>query len=95
MNKTSTINIRVDEDTHRELRRLAKDIGLPASSLVSASIRQMLRSREVSFSASLRPTPYLQRIIKEAEADWRSRRRNVEGPFDSADEMIAALGLEE
>ncbi|MEK7479398.1 MAG: hypothetical protein AAB634_02585 [Patescibacteria group bacterium] len=95
MNKTSTLNIRVDEKTHRELKKFAEHIGIPASSLVNASIRQMLRTREAVFSASLKPTAYLEGLIKEAETDWRAGRRNIEGPFKSADEMIAALGLEE
>ena len=92
MSKTSTINIRVDERTHQELKKFAEHIGIPASSLVNASIRQMLRTREVAFSTSLKPTAYLQNIIEEAEADY-TEDRNIEGPFRSADEMIAALGL--
>jgi antitoxin component of RelBE/YafQ-DinJ toxin-antitoxin module len=84
------MNIRVDEVTRRELKDFAAKIGIPASSLVNASIRQMLRSGKVEFDTGREPTPYLQKIIKEAEADYAAGR-NVHGPFDSAEEMIANL----
>ena len=80
----------MDEKTRRELKDFATQIGIPASSLVNAGIRQMLRSREVTFTTALEPTPYLQKIIKEAEADYKAGR-NIRGPFDTAEEMIADL----
>ena len=64
------MNIRVDEATRRDLKEFAAKLGIPASSLVNASIRQMLRNREVTFTTTLEPTPYLKKIIKEAEADY-------------------------
>jgi len=70
MSKTITMNIRVDEETRQELKEFANQVGIPASSLVNASIRQMLRSREARFSTGLEPTPYLKKIIKEVEADY-------------------------
>ena len=89
MSKTSNLNIRLDKATHQQLKDLAAQLGLPASSLVTASIRQMIRNRSVTFSTELQPTPYLQNLIKEAEADYAAGR--TYGPFTTAEEMIAAL----
>ncbi len=68
------MNIRLDEETRRELKDFAAQIGIPASSLVNANIRQMLRARKVTFNTTLEPTPYLEKIIKEAEADYAAGR---------------------
>jgi len=90
MSKTTTMNIRLDEATRQGLKDFAARLGIPASSLVNASIRQMLRAQAVTFTTTLEPTPYLQKIIKEAEADYAGGR-NIHGPFDSAEAMIAEL----
>jgi len=70
MSKTITMNIRMDEQTRKQLQVFAAQIGISATSLVNASIREMLRTQRVSFSTNLEPTPYLKKLIKEAEADY-------------------------
>ncbi len=72
MSKTITMNIRMDEDTRKKLKDFAGQVGIPATSLVNASIKQMLRNQQVTLSTSLEPTPYLEKIIKEAEADYKA-----------------------
>lgn len=73
MSKNITMNIRLDEDTRRELRDFAAEIGIPATTLVNASIKQMLRTREVTFRAALEPTPSLEEAIREAELDYETK----------------------
>lgn len=74
MSKTITMNIRMDEETRLKLKNFAGQVGIPATSLVNASIKQMLRSQRATFSTDLEPTPYLEKIIKEAEADYKAGR---------------------
>ncbi len=90
MSKTITMNIRMDEATRQDLKKFATDIGIPATSLVNASIRQMLRAGAVTFNTNLEPTPYLENIIMEAEADYKTGR-NIHGPFNTAKAMISDL----
>lgn len=90
MSKTITMNIRMDEDTRKKLKDFAGQVGIPATSLVNASIKQMLRTQQVILTTTLEPTPYLEKIIKEAEADYKAGR-DISGPFKTADEMITAL----
>ncbi len=68
------MNIRIDEDIRRELKDFAAELGMPTSSLVTACIKQMLRTRSVTFSAALRPTPYLAEMISTATADYEAGR---------------------
>ena len=83
------MNIRIDEDTRKELKDFAAEIGMPATSLVNACIKQMLRTREVTFSTALRPTPYLAQIIADAEADYSTRSHIVMAETD--EEILAHL----
>lgn len=90
MSKTTTMNIRMDEQTRKQLKAFADQLGMPATTLVNANIKEMLRTKKVSFSTNPEPTPYLQKIIKEAEADYAAGK-NISGPFDTAEAMIADL----
>jgi len=68
------MNIRMDEDTRKNLKEFAGQVGIPATTLVNAGIKQMLRNRGVTFTTGLEPTPYLEKLIKEAEADYNAGR---------------------
>ena len=90
MAKNITMNIRIAEDTRRKLKDFSDEIGIPATSLVNASIKQMLRNREVTFSAAREPTPYLEEIIREAEVDNITKSNTTITETD--EETLAHLG---
>lgn len=87
---TAILNIKTDPETKQQLKAFAAQVGLPVSALLNAQIKQMLRNGKVEFSTTLEPTPYLEAIIKEAKADYKAGR-NIHGPFDTAEAMIAEL----
>ena len=74
---TAILNIKTDPDTKEQLKAFAAQVGLPVSALLNAQIKQMLRNGKVEFSTALEPTPYLETIIKEAEADYRAGKNIV------------------
>jgi antitoxin component of RelBE/YafQ-DinJ toxin-antitoxin module len=74
---TAILNIKTDPDTKQRLKTFAAQVGLPVSALLNAQIKQMLRNGKVEFSTSLEPTPYLEAIIKEAEADYKAGKNIV------------------
>lgn len=90
MNKTITMNVRMDAATRRKLQDFANQIGIPATALVNASIRQMLRTRQAHFTTDLEPTPYLQKILKGAEKDIKTGK-NLSPVFESVDDMFDHL----
>ena len=77
MSRTITMNIRMDEDTRKKLKEFSGQVGIPATSLVNASIKQMLRNQQVILTTKLEPTSYLEQLIKEAETDYRAGRSIV------------------
>lgn len=84
------INFKVDKEIKEEAQKLARDLGVPLSTIINAQIKQMLRSRTVTLTTDLQPTPYLEKIIEEAEDDYAAGR-NIYGPFETAEAMIASL----
>jgi antitoxin component of RelBE/YafQ-DinJ toxin-antitoxin module len=74
---TAILNIKTDPDTKDQLKAFAAQVGLPVSALMNAQIKQMLRNGKVEFSTTLEPSPYLEGIIKEAEADYETGKNVV------------------
>jgi hypothetical protein len=72
------------------LKDFASEVGIPAASLVNAQIKEMLRRGEARFTTSLEPTPYLEGLMREAEADYAAGR-NISPAFDSVDDMFDHL----
>lgn len=88
MSKT-IINIKTDAKTKRELKQFAAELGMPMTAIINAQIKQMLRSRTVILTTDLKPTPYLEKIIKEAEADYAAGRNITR--TNSIEEALAHL----
>jgi len=86
----TTLNVKIDAKTKQSLKEFAAEVGVPVSSLVNGTIRQMLRDRKVVFSTALEPTPYLAKILKETEADIATGQ-NLSPVFESVDNMFDHL----
>ncbi|MDP3772439.1 MAG: hypothetical protein Q8Q94_03635 [bacterium] len=62
---------------------------MPLSTAVNVFLRQFVRDRELVISASFKPSPYLERIIEEAEAEHREGK--TKGPFQTVDALVVSL----
>ncbi len=86
---TTILNIKTDKKLKAAAQETAKELGVPLSTAINAFLKQFVREKELTLSVrSLVPTPYLQRIIKEAEKEYA--RGESFGPF-SAKELIEHL----
>ncbi|PJE73301.1 MAG: hypothetical protein COV00_00595 [Candidatus Tagabacteria bacterium CG10_big_fil_rev_8_21_14_0_10_40_13] len=79
------INIKTDKSVKENAQKVAKDLGLPLSSVVNAFLKEFVRSRSITFSAMPKMTPYLERILGKTEKDIKEGK-NMTGPFNSARE---------
>lgn len=68
------LSIKTDEQTKRELKAFASELGVSSTAFVNMVIRQALRDRRVVLSTDLEPTPYLEKIMREADADYKADR---------------------
>ncbi|MDO8521207.1 MAG: hypothetical protein Q7S52_03765 [bacterium] len=88
--KTAMINIKTEKEIKEQAQKLAAELGFSLSALVTASLKQFVRTREVQFSALPRMTPYLEGVIREAEKDLKAGK-NLSPMFTNAKDMDAYL----
>lgn len=88
---TKTIlNIKTDKVLKKSAQETATELGIPLSTAVNAFLRQFVRDREITLSASYTPSVYLEKILKEAEQD---RKNNKIATFDNVDTFLSDLDL--
>lgn len=68
MTKT-ILNIKTDPQTKQQIQEFAAELGVPVSVIMNAQIKQMLRDRKILLSTELEPTPYLEKIMRQVDAD--------------------------
>ncbi|OGZ56319.1 MAG: hypothetical protein A3H64_00540 [Candidatus Ryanbacteria bacterium RIFCSPLOWO2_02_FULL_45_11c] len=80
------INIKADKETKEKAHKVARELGLPLSTIINAYLRQFTRNKEIYFSLSPRMTPGLEKIIGGAKEDLKAKR-SVSPVFSSAKAM--------
>lgn len=88
MNTKTVLSIKVDKDIKEKAQKLAKAMGLNLSQIANASYKQFVRNREFTFTDGYTMTPYLEKVIEEAQAEY-DRGESI-GPF-TGDELISYL----
>ena len=88
--KTAIINIKTDKKVKAEAQKLAEELGFSLSAIVTASLKQFVRTREVQFSVRHQMTTYLEGVIAEVEADIKAKR-NLSPVFTNAKDASAYL----
>lgn len=65
------LNIKTEKELKENAQLTAKEIGIPLSTAINAFLKQFVRDKEITLSSNNAiPTPYLQRIIAEAEKEY-------------------------
>lgn len=73
MNTQTILNVKTNKQLKSEAKKVAEELGVPLSTVVNAFLKQFVRDKEVTFSASeYHPTPYLQNVIREAQAEYEA-----------------------
>jgi len=74
MTNTAVINVKVNPELKVQAQNLAEEFGFSLSSLVNACLKQIVRTRTVSFDASEEPSEYMIKALKESKADIKAGR---------------------
>ena len=82
------VNLKIDVHVKERAQKRAEEIGLSLSSVVNATLSQFARTGELQFSVAPRMTPYLEELVAEARADYKSGKLKV---FDNVDDFLADL----
>ncbi|MBI4050115.1 MAG: hypothetical protein HY398_01555 [Candidatus Doudnabacteria bacterium] len=87
--KTQII-IKTDREVKKTAQKLAKELGLPLSTLINAYLREFVRSQKITISMEPELKPEIGRLLKKASEDFK-KGRNVSPVFDNTKEMLEYL----
>lgn len=83
---TTVINIKTDKNLKKDAQRLAKNFGLPLSTVVNTYLREFVREKRIVFSEPPTPNIKTRKILDKAIADIKSGK-NLVGPFETVEDM--------
>lgn len=87
---TAVIITKTEPEVKIKAQKVAKELGLSLSSLINAWLRQLIKTRTVTFSASSEePSEYLKAVIKRAEENYKKRKTSP--AFNDVEEAIKWL----
>ena len=90
---SAAIYIKTDPKVKKEAQRVAKELGFSLSSLINGWLRQLVKTKEVSFSTHTHeneiPNARLRRSMREAKKNLKSG--NHSPVFNTGEEAVAWL----
>jgi antitoxin component of RelBE/YafQ-DinJ toxin-antitoxin module len=89
---TVLLSIKTDPETKAQLKAFASELGVSSTAFVNMVVKQALRDRRVVLSTELEPTPYLERIMHDADSD-HTADRNITHTHGSAEALAHLDGL--
>lgn len=80
------INIKADKEVKKRAQDVARELGIPLSTVINAYLKQFIRTRRVILTHTPYMTPELEILIGRVEADVK-KGRNLSPSFYSAKDM--------
>lgn len=90
MSNNALLSIRTDDKTKKEVAEFAAAVGLSVSAFVTVVLKQAVREGRVVLSPTLDPTPYLEEIMRKADADLAAGR-NISKAYSNVDDFFNDL----
>lgn len=83
---TTVIHLKANKEVKENAQKLARELGLSLSDVINASLRNFIRTREITFSDIPQMTPELEKLLDSMEEDIKTGR-NLSPAFDNTEEM--------
>jgi len=87
----TTITIRTDAKLKKDAKTVAQELGFSLSSVLNAYLKKLVKTKTVNFSLEEKPSPYLIKLIKEAEKDLKEGKTISFFSANEAEEYIDSL----
>lgn len=84
------MNIKTDKEVKDGAQEIAREIGVPLSTIVNAYLKEFIYTRQVRLFAPPNMTPHLERIIAISKKDHKTKK-NVSPVFSSAQDAVRYL----
>jgi addiction module RelB/DinJ family antitoxin len=87
----TVVSTKVDPQTKKAAMETASELGMPLSVIIKAFLKQLIRTKTVTFSADIEeePSAYMIESLKQSEADEKAGR--VSPSFTNVKDAIAWL----
>jgi antitoxin component of RelBE/YafQ-DinJ toxin-antitoxin module len=90
----TALTIRTNSETKKAIADFAASLGLSTSAFMTAVTLQAMREQRVVLTPPiLEPTPYLEKVMRKADADLKIGR-NVSKAYDNVDDFFKDLDKE-
>ena len=86
----TTLHVTLDKQTKDSAAKLAQEMGLDLTTVVKASLKTFVQTQVFHVEHAPRMTPYLEKIIARARADFKADR-NISPVFSDAKTAMAWL----
>ena len=88
----TVLNIKTDREVKEEAQKIARELGVPLSTVVNAYLKEFVREREVRLSLAPRMSSRLEKLLEGVEKDIK-KRKNLSSVFSSAAAINKHLDL--
>lgn len=93
MSDITVLNVKIDKRLKQQAQDVAKALGLPVSTLVTASLRDIVNRRSITISDEPQLKPEVEAELLKVSAEAK-KGINVSPAFTSANESVAWLKKE-
>ncbi len=87
---TTVIHLKADKEVKENAQKLARELGLSLSDVINASLRNFIRTREITFSNIPQMTPELEKLLEKVDDDIK-HNRNLSPKFEKMEDAIDYL----
>ncbi len=87
---TTVLNVKIDDKLKKDAQEAAKAIGLPISTIVSASLREFVRTRSITISDTPRLKPEVEAELLALDKNIKNRK-DLSPVFSDVDDAITWL----
>lgn len=85
------VSAKIDPATKKEAMATANELGLPLSLVIKAFLKQFIKTKSITFSASVEeiPNAHTLKVLKKAEENYR--KGNTSPAFKTGEEAVKWL----
>lgn len=94
MSDLTVLNVKISKELKRQAQETAKALGLPMSTLVSATLRDVVARRSITISDTPRLRPEVEAELLEMSRQYKAGTLDVSPVFDNVQDSIAWLRKE-
>ena len=81
------LNIKTDIDVKKKAQKIAKEMGVPLSTIVNVQLKQLISERRGMLRAPLIPNARTRKAIDDARKELK-KRKGISPIFDTAEDAI-------